>query len=162
MRRPPDAPAAPVRPVGALTALRWAMRHPVARFAVVLIAVAHATMVMIMSMTPLHMTHDGMGLEVVGIVISAHVLGMFALSPVFGWLADRYGAVRVAVLGIVTQAAAVALGLLAAAGGTLAVTMTALVLLGLGWSAALIASSALLAGVDSGNVRVPLQGATDA
>ena len=40
--------------------------------------------------------------------------------------------------------------------------MSALVLLGLGWSASLIASSAMLAGVDSGSVRVPLQGATDA
>jgi predicted MFS family arabinose efflux permease len=37
-----------------------------------------------------------------------------------------------------------------------------LVLLGLGWSASLISSSAMLAGVDSGSVRVPLQGATDA
>ena len=128
----------------------------------VLITVAHATMVMVMAMTPLHMHHDGMSLEVVGIVISAHILGMYALSPVFGWLADRYGALRVAIGGLGIFAAAIALGLVAAAGGGLAVTMSALVLLGLGWSASLIASSAMLAGVDSGSVRVPLQGATDA
>ena len=148
--------------VGAREALRWAVRHPVARFAVVLITVAHATMVMVMAMTPLHMHHDGMSLEVVGIVISAHILGMYALSPVFGWLADRYGALRVAIGGLGIFAAAIALGLVAAAGAGLAVTMSALVLLGLGWSASLIASSAMLAGVDSGSVRVPLQGATDA
>jgi hypothetical protein len=153
---------APIHPVGATGALRWAARHPVARFAVVLITVAHATMVMVMAMTPLHMHHDGMSLEVVGIVISAHILGMYALSPVFGWLTDRYGAVRVAVGGIGLFVAAIALGLVAAAGAGLAVTMIALVLLGLGWSASLIASSALLAAVDSGSVRVPLQGATDA
>lgn len=154
--------ARPARPVSAAASLRWAGRHPVARFAVVLIAVAHATMVMVMAMTPLHMTHGGMGLELVGIVISAHVLGMYALSPVFGWLADRVGALRVAVLGITVLVTAIALGLLAAGSGSFAVTMTALVLLGLGWSASLIASSAMLAGVDSGDVRVPLQGATDA
>ncbi len=156
------ATAAPVHAVGAREALRWAVRHPVARFAVVLITVAHATMVMVMAMTPLHMHHDGMGLELVGIVISAHILGMYALSPVFGWLADRYGALRVAIGGLGIFAAAISLGLVAAAGAGLAVTMSALVLLGLGWSASLIASSALLAGVDSGSVRVPLQGATDA
>ena len=157
-----SATAVPLHAVGALGALRWAVRHPVARFAVVLITVAHATMVMVMAMTPLHMHHDGMSLEVVGIVISAHILGMYALSPVFGWLADRYGALRVAIGGLGIFAAAITLGLVAAAGGGLAVTMSALVLLGLGWSASLIASSAMLAGVDSGSVRVPLQGATDA
>jgi MFS family permease len=155
-------PSAPVHPVGATGALRWAARHPVACFAVVLITVAHATMVMVMAMTPLHMHHDGMSLEVVGIVISAHIMGMYALSPVFGWLTDRYGALRVAIGGIGIFAAAIALGLVAAAGAGLAATMAALVLLGLGWSASLIASSAMLAGVDSGSVRVPLQGATDA
>jgi MFS family permease len=158
----PARATCPARPVSAAASLRWAGRHPVARFAVVLIAVAHATMVMVMAMTPLHMTHGGMGLELVGIVISAHVLGMYALSPVFGWLADRVGALRVAVLGITVLATAIVLGLLAAGSGSFAVTMTALVLLGLGWSASLIASSAMLAGVDSGDVRVPLQGATDA
>ena len=160
---PASAPSsAPVHPVGATGALRWAARHPVACFAVVLITVAHATMVMVMAMTPLHMHHDGMSLELVGIVISAHILGMYALSPVFGWLADRYGALHVAIGGLGIFAAAITLGLVAAAGARLAVTMSALVLLGLGWSASLIASSAMLAGVDSGSVRVPLQGATDA
>jgi predicted MFS family arabinose efflux permease len=159
---PGTGPARPYGAVGAAGALRWAAGHPVARFAVVLITVSHATMVMIMAMTPLHMTDGGMGLELVGIVISAHVLGMYALSPVFGWLADRVGALRVAVLGIAVLASAIALGLLAAATDAFGLTMAALVLLGLGWSAGLIASSAMLAGVDSGHVRVPLQGATDA
>ena len=109
------AVGAPVHAVGAAGALRWAVRHPVACFAVVLITAAHATMVMVMAMTPLHMHHDGMSLEVVGIVISAHIMGMYALSPVFGWLADRYGALRVAIGGIGIFAAAITLGLVAAA-----------------------------------------------
>lgn len=156
-------PAVSARAVGALAALRWAARHPIARFAVVLIAVAHATMVMVMVMTPLHMQHHGMGLELVGIVISLHVLGMYALSPVFGWLADKFGGVRIAICGIGTLALATVLGLLAASTGEDSrMTALALVVLGLGWSACLISASTLLAGVSSDRVRVPLQGATDA
>lgn len=151
------------RALSALAALRWAAGHTVARFAVVLIAVAHATMVMVMVMTPLHMQHHGMSLELVGIVISLHVLGMFAFSPVIGWLADRFGATRIALAGMVVLATAIALGFIAAsaaAGRTL--TAVALTVLGLGWSACMISASALLASTSSARVRVPLQGATDA
>jgi MFS family permease len=55
------------------------------------LALAHAVMVAVMVMTPLHMHHGGATLEVIGIVISVHVLGMFFLAPVVGWAADRFG-----------------------------------------------------------------------
>ncbi|TDE92628.1 MFS transporter [Occultella glacieicola] len=179
--RPVAAPAVPsptaavgsartAHPVGAVAALRWAGRHPVARFAVVLTACAHSVMVMVMVMTPLHMQHHGMSLELVGIVISLHVLGMYALSPVFGWLADRWGAVHTAIGGIVTLVVAVALGFMAAAlatggpgdAGNSSLTAVALTILGIGWSACIISASSLLAAVSSEEVRIPLQGATDA
>ncbi|OPG12191.1 MFS transporter [Microbispora sp. GKU 823] len=151
------------RTVGAVAALRWAAGDPAARFAVVLIAVAHATMVMVMVMTPLHMQHHGMSLQLVGVVISLHVLGMYALSPVFGWLADRLGAVRTACAGMLMLAAAVVLGFVAASASEgSALTALALIVLGVGWSASMISASALLAGTAADHVRVPLQGATDA
>ncbi|QGF25073.1 MFS transporter [Raineyella fluvialis] len=149
------------RSVSAGQALAWAMRHPMARFAVLLTAVAHGVMVGVMSMTPIHLHGHGHDLEVIGLVISLHILGMYALSPVFGWLADRVGAIRVAGLGLAVLLAAVVTGLVAA-NGRVELTTSALVLLGLGWSASIISASALLAGVDSGDVRVPLQGANDA
>lgn len=178
-KRDDGAARAEPRRTGALAALRWAWAHPRARFAVVTTAVAHGVMIMVMVMTPVHMQHGGMSLQLVGIVISLHVLGMFAFSPVFGWLADRYGSLRVAVGGMVLQGAAVALGFTAAAlvptagahGGhgaaspvldTEVLTAVALVLLGLGWSACVIASSAVLASVAEPHVKLPLQGATDA
>ncbi|MBD8063372.1 MFS transporter [Oceanitalea stevensii] len=160
---PPAGTASAPRAVGATAALRWAAGHPVARFAVGLIAVAHAVMVMVMVMTPVHMQHSGMSLELVGIVISVHVLGMYALSPVFGWLVDRRGGVAVAVGGILVLLAATVLGFVAAASGeSPGLTALALTVLGLGWSASLISASALLTEVAPDHVRVPLQGATDA
>lgn len=157
---PAPAGSSPRNRAGALRALRWASRHPVARFAVVLIVVAHAVMVGIMSMTPVHLGHHGHQLSAVGLVISLHILGMYALSPLFGWLADRIGAMRTALVGLILLAAAALL--IFAAPGNFALVTVALMLLGLGWSAATIAGSVLLAGVDSGEIRVPLQGATDA
>lgn len=161
-RSTPDtaAAAAPVKRKGAGPALRWAARHPVARFAVVLIVTGHAVMVGLVSMTPVHLGHHGHGLRVVGLVISLHILGMYALSPLVGWLADRIGALRSALLGLLLLGGA-ALVILRAPDGLVPIT-AALVLLGLGWSGTTISGSVLLAGVDSGAVRVPLQGATDA
>ena len=160
---PPSPPSAtPVtepRPT-ARQALRWAAAHPVARFAVLLLVTAHAVMVGIMSMTPVHLGHQGEGLRIVGLVISLHILGMYALSPVFGWLADRVGPLKTALLGLILLGAAAALAFLAH--DSLPLVMAALILLGLGWSAATIAASVLLAGVDAGALRIPLQGATDA
>lgn len=171
--RPEAAPAVPAVParadaqrsrgVGALEALRWAAGDPRASFAVVLVAVAHSVMVMVMVMTPLHMQHNGMSIELVGLVISMHIMGMYLFSPVFGWLADRYGPVHIAILGMMTQTTALVLGVLTAiSSGGSALTAAALTVLGLGWSACIISASALLADVSAEDIRVPLQGSTDA
>ena len=150
----------PKSAISAVAALRWAGAHPVARFAVTLLVTGHAVMVGVMSMTPLQLGHEGHGLEIVGIVISVHILGMYALSPVFGWLADKFGAMRTALLGLTALGAGAVLAFVAPT--SLTAVMAALTLVGLGWSASIISSSVLLAGVDAGEVRVPLQGATDA
>lgn len=149
------------RPMGSLAALRWAAEQPIARFAVVLIAAAHAVMVMVMVMTPVHMKGGGDSLELVGVTISLHIVGMYGLSPVFGWAIDRYGAGAVALCGIGIEIAALVTGFIAAAGNT-PLMVTALILLGLGWSGAILAGSALLATITPPHIRVPLQGASDA
>ena len=156
----PAANAAPARAISATEALRWAAAHPVARFAVVLLVTGHAVMVGVMSMTPLELGHTGHGLSIVGLVISLHILGMYAFSPVFGWMADKAGPMKTALLGLVLLGVSAVLAFVAA--GNLTAIIVALTVLGLGWSASIISSSVLLAGVDSGEVRVPLQGATDA
>ena len=111
--------------------------------ALAVVVVAQLVMIAVMSMAPVHLEHGGAGLGVVGLAIGAHSAGMYALSPVFGWASDRFGRL---------PALAAGAGLLVAAGvvaGTAGahdhLRLTAgLVLLGLGWSAGLVAGSALL------------------
>ena len=46
-------------------------------------------MVLIMTMTPLHMTQHGHDIAAVGLVLSGHTFGMYGLSPISGRLTDR-------------------------------------------------------------------------
>ena len=65
---------------------RLVMAIPHARLGLLSIATAHAVMVGVMSMTSVHLTHHGASLTIVGFVLSGHVAGMFALSPLTaGW-----------------------------------------------------------------------------
>jgi MFS family permease len=96
-----------------------------------------------MAMAPVHMEGQGHSLELVGLVVSLHVLGMFAPSPVTGWLTDRFGPLTVASGG---AAVLVAAGVLAgASGGNAGAFAAGLTMLGVGWNAGLIAGSTLLA-----------------
>lgn len=131
-----------------------------ARLALGAIVLSHLVMVGLMSMTPVHMNHGGATLQVVGLVISAHIAGMYALSPVVGWLADRVGHARVLYLGgaLLLAAAVVVAG---APGEDSARLTVGLVLLGLGWSCGLVAGSALLVDATPGPSRTSVQGLSD-
>ncbi|WP_104116888.1 MFS transporter [Arthrobacter sp. B1805] len=134
-------------------------RTPAARFAVVSIAVSHGAMVAVMSMTPVHLHDHGAGLTVVGLTISLHVAGMYALSPVFGWIADRAGRTQGILAGEVLLLAAL---LIAWRGSESEAWVTvSLILLGLGWSAVIVSASALLAGAVDVGERAPVQGSSD-
>ncbi len=134
--------------------------RPVLGYAIAGLALSHATMVAVMTMTPLHMEHGGAGLEVLGGVISVHVLGMFAFSPLVGMLADRFG--RPPVLGAGGAVLLVALVLCASAPTGMSWQVTAgLFLLGLGWSLAMVASSTLVAEHAPLDARTDVQGVSD-
>jgi len=135
-------------------------QHPRAAAAMLAVALAHAVMVSVMVMTPLHMDHGGAELTVIGFVISVHVLGMFAFSPLVGWLADRVGRAPVLVLGSVVLLTAVLLAGRAPEGHSTGLTW-GLFLLGLGWSCCLVASSALLVDAVPLRERPGVQGASD-
>jgi predicted MFS family arabinose efflux permease len=154
---------APPRAMGPIAALRVAARNPNALFALVAIVTGQMMMTSVMVMTPVSMNHDGMALDIIGLVISVHVVGMYAASPVFGWLADRIGPRLVAILGACLFVVAFALGAFdAMAPHTDMVRITiALGVLGLGWSAAIIGGSTLLTQSVETRIKVPLQGSVD-
>jgi MFS family permease len=144
-------------------ALRAVLALPPARLAVGAMALGHFVMVGVMAMTPVHIRgagHDASAtLRIVGVVLSAHVAGMYALAPVMGWLTDRVGPRRVIALGIVLLLAACALA--GTAGHSTAPLAVALTVLGLGWSASVVAGSTLLNASVPAELRVATQGLSD-
>ncbi|MEU6394936.1 MFS transporter [Streptomyces sp. NPDC046939] len=132
---------------------------PRARLALVTVAVSHTAMVSVMSMTPVDLEHHGAGIELIGLVISGHIAGMYAFSPVMGRLADRYG--RLSVIGLAVALLACAALLAGTAGGSHAQSAAGLFVLGLGWSAGLVAGSALLTDSVPGAARAAAQGLSD-
>jgi MFS family permease len=137
------------------------LRRPVVLAAIVALIAGQVVMTLIMTMTPLHMTDNGHGLELVGLILSAHTFGMFALSPISGRLTDRFGSLRVIAVGLATLAVSGVMAALAPMDGG-ATLFVALFLLGFGWNLGFVAGSALLAsGVTLGE-RTRVQGLTDA
>ncbi|UYQ61518.1 MFS transporter [Streptomyces peucetius] len=132
---------------------------PMARLALVTVAVSHTAMVSIMSMTPVALSHHGAGIELIGLVISGHIAGMYAFSPVMGRLTDRLG--RLAVIGLAAGLLCMAALLAGTAGASHGQTAAGLFLLGLGWSAGLIAGSTLLTESVPQPTRAAVQGLSD-
>ena len=143
-------------PTGGFGSLRSV---PAARRAVLIVAFSHAVMVAVMSMTPVHLTSHGATLSLVGLTISLHVAGMYALSPVFGWLADKMGRAQTVLLGQATFVIALLLTFFGAENQTL--VLIALILLGLGWSASTVAGSTMVTESVPVQDRPGLQGTSD-
>jgi MFS family permease len=157
------APAAPSRSHGMRAALSTVLANRDARLGVVATAAGHVVMVGVMSMTPVHIRGAGHGpaetLRIVGIVLSLHVAGMYAFAPVMGWLSDRYGRIPVIMSGVVLLLAACATA--GTAGHDTARLAIGLVLLGLGWSATMVAGSTLLSASIPAELKPSAQGLSD-
>lgn len=128
--------------------------------AMVAMACAHAAMVSVMVMTPLHMQHGGAHLEVIGFVISVHVLGMFAFSPLVGVAVDRWGRAPMLTAGGGVLLVSLALSAMAPSGNSWQI-WSGLFLLGLGWSFATVAGSTVLADLTPVAARTDVQGTGD-
>jgi len=124
------------------------------------LATGQVVMMLIMTMTPLHLAEHGHGLGTVGIVLSAHVFGMFALSPVSGRLTDRFGSPPVIGAGLGTLLIAALLAAVSPPESSL-LLIVALFLLGYGWNLGFVAGSAMLTrGLGLGE-RTRVQGLAD-
>ena len=122
--------------------------------------ITQVIMVAIMTMTPIHIEHHGHGLAITGVVIGAHVAGMFLPSPLSGWLVDRFGYLPIAIAaGVILLVA----GLLAAWApvDSVALLLIALVLLGLGWNLGLVTGTTLVSNAVPLDTRARTQGMVD-
>ena len=159
----PDPSASGVRRAGMRSALRFVASHSPARLGVSAMAVGNLVMIGVMAMTPVHIKsagHDAAHtLGIVGLVLSFHVAGMFAFSPVFGWLTDRLGRRPVIFAGIALLLAACALA--GSAGYDSTRLAGGLMVLGLGWSATMVAGSTLLSESIPVELRPSAQGLSD-
>ena len=134
------------------------MRQPGVYVAVITVALAQAVMIMLMGITALYMRDLGHSLGDISVVFSAHTLGMFALAPVAGALSDRLGRGPVMIAGSLII---VLSGFVAPASSTVTVIVVGLFLLGLGWSFAFVAGSALLSDQLTRIERSKTQGTND-
>jgi MFS family permease len=157
----PTGGPAPARSARMRDAVRFVSGVPAARLGIGAIAVGHAVMVSVMSMTPVHlrdMVHGDL-LTIVGVVISVHIVGMYAFAPLVGLAADRLGrrATILGGLGLLLCACAVA-----GTAGHSTVRLTAgLLLLGLGWSGTMIGGSTLVTDATPVHRRPAVQGLSD-
>lgn len=117
-------------------------------------------MMAIMTMTPIHMGHNGHDLKEVGLVIGFHIGAMFLPSLVTGYLVDKIGR---SVMAIASAMTLLVSGILAAVGpaDSIGVLITALALLGLGWNFGLISGTAILVDSTHASTRAKTQGAVD-
>lgn len=134
-------------------------KYPLAAFAITAIALSHMVMVSVMSMTPIHMKGMGFDLVVVGFTISLHIAGMYAFSPIFGWLSDKLGRIQTVIVGQVIYVAA--LGIAGFGQDDRTLVTIGLFLLGLGWSASTVGGAALLTATVPIEEKTNVQGLSD-
>ena len=140
--------------------LKIIIKNPRALFAIASIAIGHVAMVSVMVMTPVHMAHVDVSLNIIGLVISIHILGMYAFSPIIGSLSDRFGRRRIIQAGIVILLLSTLISGMAEAHDSFTLGV-GLFLLGLGWSCTLIGGSTALSESVSTELRPSSQGASD-
>ena len=110
------------------------------RLGVAAMIIGQFVMTLIMVITPLHMNHHAHGAQAISWVIMAHTLGMYGLSSLTSRLTDRFGQVKIVLIGALILAVSAVLTPMSNEVSRLALT---LFLLGLGWNFCFIAGSAL-------------------
>jgi len=139
-------------------ALRIVTSTPKGRLALSAMVISQVTMVAVMTMTPVQMKLHGHE-TLSQYVVSLHIAGMFAFSPLVGRYSDKRGTIYAVRTGAALLVAATVLSALS--GESSIVLFPALWLLGVGWNFGLIGGSAMLLESVSEQDRVTVQGSAD-
>jgi MFS family permease len=148
----------PQQRMNLVAAIRTAGASANGRLALAAMVISQATMVAVMTMTPVHLRLHGHE-TVSPYVVSLHIAGMFAFSPLVGRYTDRYGQVNAIFIGGVLLVAANVLSAFSGEGHIM--LFPSLWLLGVGWNFGLIGGSSLLVESIDDSVRVRVQGTAD-
>lgn len=138
--------------------LRQIFSKPLVQLAVASMVIGQLVMVLLMTITPLHMNHNDHGTQAISFVIMAHTLGMFGLSGLTGWLIDKYGRIAMIVAGALIL---ILSSVMTPISTSVAYLAAALFLLGLGWNFCFVAGSSLLSDALAANERGRGQGASE-
>jgi MFS family permease len=140
----PDYNPPPKLPQGteAPFSVRTVLNHMPSRLAIISNCAGQGNMSIVMVLTSLVLAHHGYSLTAIMVSHMFHSLGMFGFTIPLGWLADRMGREWVMYPGVVTSLLGAAL--VTFMGDYFAVTLGTF-LVGIGWSAANVASTALIA-----------------
>jgi MFS family permease len=112
------------------------------------------------STSTVYLRDQGHHIHVIGLAASLHLAGMYAASPLTGWLCDRFGRLAMIFAGGLVLIGAVIFAALAP-GSDSALVIAAIFLNGVGWNFGFVAGSALLTDSLSRAERVSMQGLAD-
>ncbi len=138
--------------------LRDLLRLPNVQLAILSMLISQTVMSTLMTITPWHMHLADHSNARVSLVIAVHVFGMFGLSPLTGYLIDRYGRVTMMVIAALILIAAT---IIAPLSTQMPYLLAGLFLLGLGWNFGYVAGSSMLADALSGSERTRVAGFND-
>jgi MFS family permease len=141
-----------------LGVFRFLVSSPKTRLAFYAMVISHVTMVAVMTMTPVHLREHNHE-TVSAYIISLHIAGMYAFSPLVGRFSDRHGRLNTLMVGCLVLMLSTIMS--AFAGSNPVVFFPSLWLLGVGWSFGLIGSSSLLVDSVPIDYRVKIQGSAD-
>ena len=133
------------------------VRAAPASLGLALLAAANFVMVAVMAVAPVHLMAHGQALDMIGMVIAFHIAGMFAPSPLSGWLADRAGSLAAATTGCLLIVLAGIGGALVDQGNVRSMVFV-LVILGIGWNFSVVGASTLIARFASARLRAHVEG----
>ena len=155
-----EEPATAERPGEPARPLRAILRQPSVRLALGALMTSQLVMIGTTSTSPVYLHDHGHHVDTIGLAVSLHLAGMYAASPLTGWLCDRFGRIAVIAAGALVLVGAVALAALAPGSDSLLVSL-ALFLNGVGWNFGFVAGSALLTDALTPVERTSMQGLAD-
>jgi MFS family permease len=140
--------------------VRLLLRRPGVRVALAALMTSQLVMIATTSTAPVYLRDQGHHVHAIGLAVSLHLAGMYAASPLTGWLCDRFGRLPVIVAGGFVLIAAILFAGLAPGGDSWPLSL-ALFLNGIGWNFGFVAGSALLTDALTPAERPGMQGLAD-